>query len=155
MELQQRAGEDTTQRERLAYMLFQSGCYRDAHEIYAALARDTGSIDAQINDGISLALLGDDEAAVASYRRALDAEPGRPRALVYMANALLRLGRREEAVESYRVFLDLEFKGEVTERVRRILVQIAPDLLPPERSPLEPPDPTREEMQEEQGGSTS
>jgi tetratricopeptide (TPR) repeat protein len=154
VDLQRRAGEDNPQRERLAYMLFQAGRYRDAHEIYAALARDTASVDAEINDGISLALLGDDEAAVASYRRALDLEPGRPRALVYMANALLRLGRRDEAVQSYRVFLDLEFKGEVTERVRRILVQIAPDVLPPDRSPLEPPDPTREGEQNE-GGSKS
>ena len=155
VDLQRRAGDDAVQRERLAYMLFQAGRYRDAHEIYASLARDTGSVDAEINDGVSLALLGDDEAAVASYRRALDMEPGRPRALVYLANALLRLGQRDEAVQSYRIFLDLDFKGEVAERVRRILVQIAPEVLPPDTSPLEPPPPTREEATNREGGSKS
>jgi tetratricopeptide (TPR) repeat protein len=149
--LQRHAGEDDTQRERLAYMLFQAGRYRDAHELYAQLARATGAVEAEINDGVALAMLGDDEAAVASYRRALDAEPQRPRALVYMANALLRLGRREEAVDAYEAFLSLGFKGEASERVRRILLQIAPDAVAPAASPLVPPPPTRQDRRENGG----
>jgi tetratricopeptide (TPR) repeat protein len=145
IELQRRAGNGPSQRERLAYMLFQGGRFRDAHEIYGALAGSTGDAVAAANDGVTLALLGDDEAAVAAYRRALETDPGLARTRVYLANALLRLGQREEAIESYREFLDLGFKGEASERVRRILLQIAPELLPPEPLPLEPPPPTRED----------
>jgi tetratricopeptide (TPR) repeat protein len=146
IELQKLAEDNPEQRDRLAYMLFQAGRFREAREIYSELAGSTGGVAAEINDGVTLALLGDDEGAVAAYLRALEAEPQRPRALVYMGNALLRLGRRDEAVEAYRSFLDLGFKGEVSERVRRILVQVAPETLPPMDSPLEPPPPTREDL---------
>lgn len=154
-DLQREAGDDAAQRERLAFMLFQAGRYREAHEIYAALARSGAGTAAEVNDGVTLALLGDDEAAAASYRRALEARPDHPRARLYLANALLRLGRRDEAVEAYKAFLDLGFRGEAGERVRRILRQIAPEALPPAPSPLEPPPPAREEIEPDEGGSRS
>lgn len=155
VELQRRAGDGPEQQDRLAYVLFQAGRYREAREIYAGLARTTSVAAAEINDGVTLALLGNDEAAVAAYERALAIETDFPRALVYMANSLLRLGRGEEAVASYKTFLDLGFKGEVSERVRRILLQIAPEVLPPDKSPLEPPPPTQDEAPEAEGGSPS
>jgi tetratricopeptide (TPR) repeat protein len=144
VELQRRAGDGPEDQNRLAYMLFQAGRYRDAREIYAGLAQTGGGADAAVNDGVTLALLGNDEEAVAAYRRSLEIEQ-RPRAMVYMGNSLLRLGRDEEAVAAYKQFIDLGFRGEVSERVRRILEQIAPEVLPPERSPLEPPPPDPEE----------
>ena len=155
VELQREAGDDAVQQERLAYMLFQAGRYREAHEIYSGPAAAEGGIAATVNDGVTLALLGDDEAAAASYRRALGVQADHPRARLYLANALLRLGRREEAVEAYLAFLDLGFRGEAAERVRRILQQVAPDALPPGPSPLEPPPPTRDEIEPEEGGSSS
>jgi pentatricopeptide repeat protein len=73
--------------------------------------------------------------------------------MVYMGNALMRLGRVEEAVAAYKEFIDLGFRGEVSERVRRILLQIAPEALPPERSPLEPPPPSPEDAPEKGASS--
>jgi tetratricopeptide (TPR) repeat protein len=155
VELQRQAGASAAERELLAYMLFQANRYREAHEIYSELAGSDSGVNAKVNDGVTLALLGDDEGAVASYRRALEAQPDHPRARLYLANALLRLGRRDEAVEAYTAFLDLGFRGEAAERVRRILQQIAPGLLPPGPSPLDPPPPTREEIESQEGGSPS
>jgi tetratricopeptide (TPR) repeat protein len=155
VELQREAGGDPVQRERLAYMLFQAGRFRDAHEIYAALVGEGLGVVAEVNGGVALALLGDDEAAAASYRRALELRPDHPRARLYLANALLRLERRDEAVEAYKAFLELGFRGEAAERVRRILLQVAPDALPPAPSPLEPPPPKREDVEAEEGGSRS
>jgi tetratricopeptide (TPR) repeat protein len=154
VDLQRGAGDDDAQRERLAYMLFQAGRYREAYEIYSGLAAAGSGVAAEVNGGVTLALLGDDEAAAASYRRALEIQPDHPRARLYLANALLRLERRDEAVEDYMAFLDLGFHGEAAERVRRILQQIAPNALPPAPSPLEPPPPTRDEIEPEEGGGS-
>ena len=46
---------------------------------------------------------------------------------------------RSSAVESYTSFLQNAERGEWAERVRRILEQIAPEVLPPARKPLETP----------------
>jgi len=154
-DLQRGAGDDATQRERLAFMLFQAGRFREAHVIYSGLAGSGAGTAAEVNDGVTLALLGDDEGAVASYRRALEARPDHARARLYLANALLRLDRRDEAVQAYKAFLDLGFHGEAAERVRRILLQVAPEVLPPPAEPLEPPPPTREEAEANEGGSRS
>ena len=84
-------------------------------------------------------MLGDDGAAVDMYRRALDIDPGNRTATLFLANALLRLGNHDEAVESYTSFLQNAERGEWAERVRRILEQIAPEVLPAARKPLETP----------------
>jgi tetratricopeptide (TPR) repeat protein len=144
IEMQLRAEDNLAERESLAYMLFKANRFREAHEIYAELAA-SGSAALALNDGVSLAMLGDDEAAVAAYGRALEREPGLEPAKLYMGNALLRLGRRQAAVEAYKSFLDRVTGGEAAERVRRILMQIAPEALPPTVSPLAPPPPKREE----------
>jgi tetratricopeptide (TPR) repeat protein len=153
IELQLMAGDDPAQRERLAYMLFKANRFREAHDIYAGLARSTGGATQEINDGVALAMLGDDEAAVAAYNRALKIEPDHKLARLYLGNALLRLERSQEAVTAYMGYLELDRADEAAERVRRILLQIAPEVLPPSSSPLVPPAPERPPGEEE-GGAT-
>ncbi|MCP3982513.1 MAG: tetratricopeptide repeat protein [bacterium] len=139
IELQRQGADDEVQRERLAFMLFRAGRFREAHEIYAVLAGAGSSARHEVNDGVALALLGDDDAAAAAYERALALDPDHPRARLYLANAQLRLGRREAAVATYVEFLKTGIRGESAERVRRILQQISPGSVPPpHRSPLEP-----------------
>ncbi len=135
--MQRNVGDGAVDRERLAWMLFKANRFREAYEIYREL---TGTVS-DINSGVALAMLGDDEGAIASYNRALETEPGNRLALLYLGNALLRLERREEAVAAYRGYLELSETGEAAERVRRILRQIAPGALPPASSPLAPPPP--------------
>jgi tetratricopeptide (TPR) repeat protein len=138
-ELQRQVDPSPEQRERLAFMLFRANRFREAHEIYSELLTETASATAAVNDGVTLAMLGDDDAAVAMYRKALDLDPDNRTATLFLANALLRLGHHDEAVESYSIFLKDAERGEWAERVRRMLEQIAPETLPPARKPLEPP----------------
>jgi tetratricopeptide (TPR) repeat protein len=135
--MQLTGGDDALQRERLAWMLFKANRFREAYGIYRELA---GAVS-EINSGVALAMLGDDDGAVASYNRALETEPDHSMALLYLGNALLRLERRKEAVTAYKGYLELSETGEAAERVRRILKQIAPEALPPASSPLAPPPP--------------
>lgn len=138
IEFQREAGSDPEQVERMAYMLFRSDRFREAHELYARLASENETAAMRVNDGVAVSQLGDDEAASAAYRRALEIEPDHRLAQLYLGNALLRLGRRDQAVAAYSAFLDLDSRGESAERVRRILEQIAPEALPEKPSPLEP-----------------
>ena len=69
-----------------------------------------------------------------------------------MGNALLRMGDVRESAESYKAYLDQGGESEASERVRRILQQIAPDLVPvandplaPDRRPPPPTDPDDED----------
>jgi tetratricopeptide (TPR) repeat protein len=138
-ELQAQVDPTPEQRERLAFMLFRANRFREAHQIYVDLLAETGTATAAVNDGVTLAMLGDDGAAVEMYRRALDIDPANRTATLFLANALLRQGHHDEAVEAYKTFLQGAERGEWAERVRRILAQIAPDALPPAPKPLETP----------------
>jgi len=140
---ERQATPSAEQRERLAFLLFQAGRYGEAHEIYAELAT-AGNAGLALNNGVTLALLGDDAGAAAAYRQALAIEPDRREAQLYLANALLRLGDEGAAVESYKAYLDSDARGEAAERVRRILAQLAPEALvvdppPPPRPEPDPP----------------
>jgi tetratricopeptide (TPR) repeat protein len=130
IELQRYAGDSPETLETLAYMLFRADRFREAQELYAELSAAGGRADLVINDGVSFARLGDDVAAVAAYRQALALDPTSWKAQLYLGNALLRLGQREEAIEAYRQFLGVGEDGESAERIRRILKQIAPQALP-------------------------
>lgn len=134
VELQERAGDDPRQRERLAYMLFQAGRYRDAQALYAELASVAPSAELEINTGVTAALLGDEPGAMKAYERALARDPGNRRARLYLANAQLRAGQQDRAVDTYAEYLADGARGEAAERVRRILERIAPDRVP-ERPP--------------------
>ncbi len=139
-DLQARAGESPERRERLAYLLFRAGRFRDALLHYGDLGRG-GDLALVLNTGVTLAKLGDDPGALAVYDRILEDRPDHRLARLYRANALLRLGRRPEAAAAYRAFLDQDERGEAAERVRRILKQIAPELVPPEALPIPPAPP--------------
>jgi tetratricopeptide (TPR) repeat protein len=134
VELQRLAGEEPVTRELLAYMLFQAERFREAHEIYTELADAVQSVQLEVNEGISVARLGNDRAAVAAFNRALALDPEQAEARLYLGNALLRLGEREEAARAYRAFLSRVSTGESAERLRRILEQMAPDETPAEPS---------------------
>jgi tetratricopeptide (TPR) repeat protein len=139
-EMQRRVDPGRDQRERLAYMLFKANRFREAHQIYSELARSTDSATHAINDGVALAMLGDDDEAIEMYRRALEREPDNLTATLFLGNALLRRGDYDGAVTHYRRFLDRAESGERTERVRRILQQVAPETLEqPQREPMAPP----------------
>ena len=144
VDLQRGAPDTPAQNERLAYMLFKSGQYREAHSIYSALAAESENPDLQLNTAVSLALLGDDNGATEAYRRVLELAPGNRRALIYLGNSLLRMGRNGEAAQAYADSLSDEVEDEAAERIRRILLQIAPELIP-EDEEAPPPRPDEDE----------
>jgi tetratricopeptide (TPR) repeat protein len=104
--------------------------------LYEAAGDD--STERAINLGVCAARLGHDLKAVAAYEQALELDPKHRAARLYLGNALLRLGRRDEAVEAYKAFLEQGNRGEAAERVRRILAQIAPGAVADTLDPLEP-----------------
>ena len=115
--------------------------YRESQRLYAELATESGRVELELNNGVTLALLGDDAGALEAYQRVLAADPENLRAETYKGNALMRLGRQVEAVQVYVNVLREAGHGEVEERARRILEQIAPEALrqvAPEPGP--PPD---------------
>jgi tetratricopeptide (TPR) repeat protein len=134
--------------EWLAYLLFQDGRYREAHEIYTRLAGGGERDDLLLNAGVALALLGSDQRAARQFGAILETDPGHRLARLYLANAQLRLGRADVAAKNYRAYLDVDPSSEPAERVRRILEQIAPELVPegldeplvPGPRPAPPPD---------------
>ncbi len=146
LELQRRAPGTDEDRELLAYLMFRSGRFREAQRIYGELAASSDRADLALNNGVTLALLGEDEHALAAYDRALELDPDGFRARLYRGNALLRLGRNDEATQAYLAYLDAGGGGAAGERVRRILRQIAPGALPEvEAIPEAPPPPPAEE----------
>lgn len=142
IQYQQQAPPSFEQRERLAYAFVQAGRYREAQRLYSELAQQVGSATLHLNHGVSLALLGDDPGALEAYRRALELQPELGAARLFTANSLLRLGRSEEAARDYKLYLDAAPTGEAAERVRRILRQIAPQLIVQTASPLPAASPT-------------
>ena len=138
-EMQRRAPASPDGDEWLAFLLFQDGKYREAYGIYSRLAENDRRIELQLNAGIALALLGNDGAATREYDAILRSDPGHATARLYLANAQLRMGRLDAAAKNYRAYLDAGGASEPTERVRRILKQIAPNLLPPEDESVVPP----------------
>jgi len=113
-------------REPLAYYLFRAGRFREAHEAYASLAQGSSRPDLEINNGAALARLGSDPQAIEAFDRALTIDANADRALLYRANALLRLGKPDEAAAAYKRFLEVKPDGESAEQVRRILAQLTP-----------------------------
>ena len=138
-ELQTKSQPEGVERERLAFMLFEGGRFRESQQIYSELADKDPRADLEVNNGVSLAMLGDDGAAVEAYRRALQLRSDLLPAQLYLGNALLRLGRTDEAVQAYVAFLTEGGEGDDAERVRRILLKIAPESVPKDRQTSPPP----------------
>ena len=135
IDLERTLEPDRAQRERLAYLLFRANRFREAHEIYAALYTEEPTPAAALNDGVTLALLGDDPGAIRAFESALATDPANSSAKVFLANALLRTGNTPAAIAAYKEFLDAGARGERAERVRRILAQLAPGLVAPVATP--------------------
>jgi tetratricopeptide (TPR) repeat protein len=127
--------------EWLAYLLFRDGRYRDAYRIYTRLAEEEDRSILRLNAGIALASLGNDPAAIEAYDHVLQKDPDHRLARLYLANAQLRMGSVDSAAKNYRTFLDSGGASQPAERVRRILQQIAPELLPDDEPALLPPAP--------------
>jgi tetratricopeptide (TPR) repeat protein len=119
-----------SERERLAYYQFRAGRFREAHEAYAALAQAGGRADLEVNDGASLARLGDDAKAKEAFARALSIDPEQPLAKVYLGNALLRSGDASAAAATYREYLAAHPDGAAAEQVRRVLAELQPEAKP-------------------------
>jgi tetratricopeptide (TPR) repeat protein len=137
-EMQRLGSADPGHDEWLAFLLFQSGRYREAHGIYSRLAGGERGRDMRLNAGIALARLGNDAAAIREFETILRDRPDDATARLYLANAQLRMGRIESAAANYRGYLDGDAVSEPAERVRRILKQIAPELAPADDDPLVP-----------------
>ena len=80
---------------------------------------------ALFNRGVASAAAGLDAEAVQAFRDCLALRADDPQALLYLGNALLRLGRREEARASYAAYLDRAGTGGEAERVRRLVEGLA------------------------------
>jgi len=129
-ELLSSAQPEGADRERLAFYLFRAGRFREAHELYATLAREAKRADLEVNDGASLARQGDDAKAKQAFERALAIDPAQPLAQLYLANALLRMGDTQAATSTYRAFLGAYPNGASAEQVRRVLAELAPEAKP-------------------------
>jgi tetratricopeptide (TPR) repeat protein len=138
-DLQAESAPEGIERERLAYYSLRAGRNLAAYDLYSELAKQHPRADLEVNAGVARARLGDSQGAAAAFRRALAIDPEQVRATLYLGNALLRTGNRDEAVASYKKFLEKEIHGETSERVRRILQQIAPDAVPERRLPAASP----------------
>jgi tetratricopeptide (TPR) repeat protein len=117
-------------RERLAFYLFRAGRFRPAHGVYAELAQAQKRADLEVNDGASLARLGDDTKAKEAFERALAIDPAQPLAKLYLGNALLRLGDTAGAAATYQAFLTEFPSGASAEQVRRVLAELTPEPKP-------------------------
>jgi tetratricopeptide (TPR) repeat protein len=138
-DLQAESAPEGIEKERLAYYSLRAGRNRPAYELYRSLAEQGSRADLEVNSGVALSRLGDSAGAAAAFRRALAIDPEQLRASLYLGNALLRTGKRDEAVAFYKKFLESESRSETAERVRRILAQIAPGAVPERPTPVTPP----------------
>jgi tetratricopeptide (TPR) repeat protein len=153
IEFQMNAPATPEDKDILGYLLFEAGRYRDANAIYSELAASLGRASDQVNRGVTLALLGDHAEALAAYQRAVELDDASAEARLFMGNALMRLGRKDEAVQAYLAYLDAGGRGANRERVIRILQRIAPESAPaPTDLPIDtqpPPLPPEEDEGEE------
>ena len=82
---------------------------------------------ALFNLGVARAALRLDEEAIQAFTSYLARSPADSRAYLYLGNACLRLGRREEARAAYASFLDRAAPGPEAAQVHRILEAIGRD----------------------------
>jgi lipoprotein NlpI len=93
--------------------------------LFDQLAAGTGPADlraaALFNRGVASGAAGLDTEAAQSFRDCLALHPDDAQALLYLGNALLRLGQREEARASYAAYLEKAGTGSEADRVRRLV----------------------------------
>ncbi len=118
------AADSAAPTEPLAFYLFRAGRFQDAHVAYAALAKAAPRADLEVNDGASLARMGDDVNAKAAFERALAIDSAQPLARLYLGNTLLRAGKTAEAEAAYKTYLEANPSGDAAELVRRVLASL-------------------------------
>ena len=116
--------------ERLAFYFFRAGRFKDAHEQYAELAQANHRAELEVNDGASLARMGDDGKAKSAFERALAIDPTQPTAKLYLGNAQLRAGDTAAATATYQAYLAANPAGAAAEQVRRVLAELTPQSAP-------------------------
>jgi tetratricopeptide (TPR) repeat protein len=116
---------DVSTRLASAFYLLKARRTSEAVTVLQALV-EGGSIAALLNLGVAQASLGQDEAAIASYRKYLETHPKAPSPHLYMGNSLLRLGRPDEARAAYQSYLDVASGDANTGKVRRLLRLLQP-----------------------------
>jgi tetratricopeptide (TPR) repeat protein len=123
-DLLSQASPEGPDRERLAYYSFRAGRFREAHGLYAGLSAAQRRADLVVNEGASLARLGDDARAKEAFERALAIDPDQPLAKLYLGNTQLRLGDATAAAATYKAFLAAFPSGAAAEQVRRVLAEL-------------------------------
>ncbi|PYQ10173.1 MAG: hypothetical protein DMH00_11690, partial [Acidobacteria bacterium] len=116
---------DSPTKLELAYYLLKARQSSEAVGILKELAGG-GTSAALLNLGVAQASLGQDEAALVSYRGYLEKYPKDPLPHLYLGNCFFRLGRAGEARSSYQNYLDLASGDEKTGKVRKLL-QLLPE----------------------------
>jgi len=92
----------------------------------AQSARDDDvRLDALFDSGVARARAGLDAAAAAAFRGYLARRPDDADAHLYLGNALLRLGHRDEARLEYTAYLEKAEPGPDPERVKRLVADLA------------------------------
>ncbi|HXW18042.1 MAG TPA: tetratricopeptide repeat protein, partial [Candidatus Acidoferrales bacterium] len=92
--------------EARARALIEAGRFDDAYEHYKQmLARFPQNADALVNFGLLAARLGRPDEAIASWDRAIDADPSQRNAQLYLAEALVRAGQSAAAATHFEEFL--------------------------------------------------
>lgn len=76
---------------------------------------------ALFNLGVARARLGLDGRAIVAFRAYLENRPEDARAHLYLANACLRAGLKDEARDAYATFLERSGPGPEADRVRRLI----------------------------------
>jgi len=104
--------------------------YARAIGLYETMLSSPASAEASwrsaalFNLGVARASLGLDDAAIEAFTSSMDGKGGDDRALLYLGNACLRLGRKEEARARYTAFLETAAAGADSARVQRLLRQL-------------------------------
>jgi Flp pilus assembly protein TadD len=122
VEAARRAAElspDTATRARLGYYLVKAGHSAEAVTVLKELGEEAPPASL-LNLGVAQASLGQDDAAVASYRQYVTKHPKDPLPYLYLGNSLFRLGKPQEARAAYQSYLDLSSE-EKAGKVRRLL----------------------------------
>ncbi|MBA3713265.1 MAG: tetratricopeptide repeat protein [Pyrinomonadaceae bacterium] len=100
-------------RNALAELLLQNKRYDQAYAQYQQmLAHVSPNANALVNHGLLAAQFGDESAAVDSWRRAIETDPTRITARLYLAEALYRRGQMKEAIPHYEQGLALLAAGQ-------------------------------------------
>jgi Flp pilus assembly protein TadD len=94
-------------------------------DVAQSAADENTRLDALFDSGVARAQAGLDAAAAAAFRDYLARRPADAEAHLYLGNALLRLGRRDEARLEYAAYLEQADPGPDADRVRRLVADLA------------------------------